>query len=89
MAKTGQTLQGDMASDHRTTWHVPYAELARAGINYLSVLDRLVEKTDDGGLPLNPWRFWQAESNTRIEVVSWENFVRLECLRVDPTPTVP
>lgn len=89
ITKTGQTLQGDMASSHRCTWYLPSEALLRAGVHYINPLDRIVEKTDDGGVEINPWRYWQPESSTRIEVKLYENFVVVECLRVDPTPPVP
>ena len=86
ITKTGQTLQGDMVTEHKTTWHIPQVELVRAGVQYLNALDRIVEYVDDGNVPINPPRTWQPESTTLIEVKLFENWVSIECLRVDPTP---
>lgn len=85
--KAGETLQGDMVVDHRTEWYLPVEELKRVGVAYLNNLDRVLEKTDDGGVPISPWRFWQVESTTTIDINLFENWVVLHCLRVDPTPT--
>ena len=89
IVKTGQTLQGDMSSDHRADWHIPAVQLINAGVNWLNALDRFVEKYDDGMIPLNPWRFWQAESDTNIDVRLFETWIVVSCLRVDPNPPVP
>lgn len=86
ISKTGQTIQGDEVSNHRTTWYIPRVILDQNGIRWLNALDRIVEYVDDQLLPLTPPRWWQPESTTRIEVKLWETWVELECLRIDPTP---
>lgn len=77
--KMGETLQGDMNSDHRATWHVPRIELDRIGISYLNPLDRIVD---------NKGRYWQPESNMLITIKLFENHVCVDCLRVDPPKAV-
>ena len=73
--KTGQTIQGDMVSDHTTEWMIPKIELDRVGVAYLNNLDRIVDKKN---------RHWQPESPTTITVRLFENYVSVACLRVDP-----
>ena len=73
--KTGETLQGDMNSDHRTIWHIPRTEMDRVGINYFNPADRIVDGQN---------RHWQPESTTMITVKLFENHVCVDCLRVDP-----
>lgn len=86
ITKTGQTIQGDMSSNHRTDWHLPRVSLEQAGVNYINALDRIVEDTDDGGMPMIPPRVWQPESTTQIEVKLFENWVKVSCLNVTPPP---
>ena len=71
--KTGETLAGDMISDHRTTWHFPRTELDRIGINYLNPADRIVD---------GKGRYWQPESTTEIRIKLFENHLCVDCLRV-------
>ena len=73
--KTGQSLQGDMSSEHQATWHIPRTELDRQGITYINNLDRIVDKK---------LRVWQPEATTDIEVKLFEVHVDVHCLRVDP-----
>jgi hypothetical protein len=78
--KTGQTIQGDMSSDHRRTLHVPKVEMDRLGINHFNPLDRFIDKED---------RWWQPESGTMITEQLFENHVCVHCLRVDPPKEAP
>lgn len=75
--KQGQSIRGDMSSDHRTTWVIPREQLDRIGIQYLNVLDRFVDKYG---------RFWNPESNTVLAEHLFSNFYNVDCLRIDPTP---
>ena len=75
IVKTGETLQGDMTSDHRTTWHLPKSELDRVGINHLNPLDRIVDSDGD---------YWQPESTTQITEKLWKQQITIDCLKVDP-----
>ncbi len=79
MYRTGEPIQGDEGSDHRTTWHIPVIELRRVGVAYLNPADRIVD-TEDGFK-----RYWQPESTTIIQLKLWGNFVDVDCLRIDPT----
>ena len=81
--KTGQSIQGEMSSDHRCVWHIPRVQLDRAGVTYLNALDRIVEDKEDGGKKLVIPRQWQPESTTPITIKLFENEIDLECLRVD------
>lgn len=78
--KSGQAIFQDMTSAHRVRWHIPYPEIERVGIHYLNVLDRIVDPQG---------RYWQPESNTTITSKLQDNHFCLECLRVDPTPSIP
>lgn len=79
IAKTGETIQGDMVSDHTTVWHIPRTELERVGINYLNPLDRIEQLQ---GREAGWW--WQPEATTVIDVKLFGNEIDLACLRVDP-----
>lgn len=76
--KTGETIQGDMVSDHTTVWHIPRTELERVGINYLNPLDRIEQLV---GREAGSW--WQPEATTIIDVKMFGNEICLACLRVD------
>lgn len=79
ISKDGQTIQGDMSSNHRTTWHLAVIELERVGVAHLNPLDRLVDKEG---------RSWQPESTTEIRNKLFETHIDVDCLRVDgPTGT--
>lgn len=82
--KTGEALQGDMSSSHRTEWCIPRIELDRVGIHYINSLDRIVESTDDGGMPINPPRVWQPEASTMIDIKLFENQLKIACLLANP-----
>lgn len=75
IAHTGQPIETDETVGTVTSWHIPRTELDRVGVNFLSALDRIVDKNG---------RYWQAESTTMLDVKLFENEVDLECLRVDP-----
>lgn len=75
ITKTGQTIQGDMISDHRVTWHIPAIEMDRIGVAYLNPLDRIVD---------GQGRHWQPESTTSITIKLFQNHFCVDCLRVDP-----
>lgn len=75
MVKTGEPIQGDMSSNHSTTWHIPASELERVGVEYINAADRFVDK--DG------W-WWQPESTTSILVKLFTNWINVNCLRINP-----
>lgn len=76
--KTGQTIQGDMSSNHTTVWHIPRVELDRAGVQYLNALDRIVDKKG---------RYWQPESPQLIDVKLLETRIDLQCVQRTPPPS--
>jgi hypothetical protein len=83
--KKGETIQAGMSDEHRTTWQIPRTELDRNGIAYLNPLDRIVERSDaDSGPNYNLYRYWQPESSQTIDIDQFENYVFLECIRIDP-----
>ncbi len=73
IAKTGESILGDMAASHTATWHIPRSQLDLVGVAYLNSLDRIVDKQG---------RTWQPESTTGIDVKLFENEVDLACLLV-------
>ena len=77
--KTGETIQGDMVSDHECVWHIPRTEMERVGINHLNSLDRIQQLQ---GREKDFW--WQPEATTPIDVKMFANEIDLHCLRVDP-----
>lgn len=77
VTKSGETIQGDMSSQHRTVWHIPRSELDRVGIAYLNPIDLIREKNGD---------IWQPESTTVITVKLFDNEIDLSCLRLDQNP---
>lgn len=81
ITKTGEPIQHDMAEEHRTVWHIPRTELDRVGVNYIGVLDRIVqlEGVEAGSV-------WQPESDTLIEIKLFANHVHFIAKRTDPPP---
>lgn len=79
ISKTGQAIQGEMSSLEQVVWQVPAIELARNGVNYINVLDRIVDMFN---------RFWQPESGQSIHNRLFENQIFIYCVRVDP-PSPP
>ena len=85
VSKSGQDLQGDMTSNHRTVWHIPRVELDRVGVAYLSNLDQIVQT-----IPQERNWTWQPESDVPIDVKLFGNMVSVACKRCDPfDPTIP
>lgn len=77
ISKTGQPIQGDMAASHSTRWLIPSSELVRVGVNYLNVLDRIVDQYN---------MYWQPESGQDLTLSQFENYYWVACIRVDPSP---
>lgn len=75
--KDGQPIQGDLAVESSTTWQIPAIQLRRIGVNYLNVLDRII---DD----LNMW--WQPESGQSITLSQFDSHYIIKCVRIDPSP---
>ncbi len=74
--KAGEPIQGDMASYHRTTWHIPKIELDRVGVHHINAIDRIYDPI------LGEW--WQAESPQTISEKLFGNMVNIDCTRIDP-----
>lgn len=79
ISKTGQAIQGEMSSLEQVVWQIPSIELARNGVNYINVLDRIVDMFN---------RFWQPESGQSVHNRLFENQIFIYCVRVDP-PSPP
>ena len=77
--KQSQPIQGEMSAQEYATWHLASEDLRKAGVNYINVLDRIVDGQN---------RFWQPESNVPITVKLFENEVDIMTWRVDP-PSPP
>lgn len=77
LEKSGEAIQLDMSSHHSTRWIIPCTELRRVGVNYINVLDRIVDV-------FGMW--WQPESGTSIVLSQFDNYTLIDCLRVDPNP---
>ena len=86
--KTGEAIAGDMLSNHRTVFHIPRIELDRVGIQYITPLDRIVERWKNS--PPST-RTWQPEATTMIDVKLMETHLCLACLllKSDPNPYAP
>lgn len=76
--KTGETIQGDMSSDHTCEWHIPRDELRRHGIRHINATDEIeqLEGSEAG-------RRWQPESDTQITEKLTGNHYCLTCKRSD------
>lgn len=81
ITKTGEPIQQEMLSDHRTTWHLPRTEFDRNGITELNPADRIIETSTSP----NETRHWQPESGNTITAKLFEDHVCVECVRIDPT----
>lgn len=71
--KTSEPISTSMTADNTTLWHIPVVELKRNGVNYLNVLDRIV---DEKG------RTWQPESPQNIDIKLFENYYDVKCVRL-------
>lgn len=82
ITKSGQPIQNDMTVSHRTLWMIPKTEMDRVGISDINVLDRIVAKSDE----TNRLEYWEPESGQSIGLHQFGNFVKIQCVRIDPTP---
>ncbi len=73
--KDGQPIQGNWAVGSRVVWHIPVVELERHGINYLNVLDRIVDEQN---------QYWQPESPQEIIYKLIRSHWCLDCIKVNP-----
>lgn len=77
ISKTGEAIAFDTAATTTTNWLVPCSELRRVGVNYINVIDRLVDM-------FHMW--WQPESPQTITLAIFDNYYVIPCLRIDPYP---
>lgn len=75
LSKHGEAIQGEMACFHSAQWLLPNVELRRIGVNYINVLDRIIDQ-------FNMW--WQPESGQTISLSQFDNFYIVDTIRVDP-----
>ncbi len=78
----GQTIQGDMLSNHRCVWHVPAIALNALGFTFINMLDRIDNTLTGVGIGVPG--VWQPESNTELIRKLFSNHYCISCLRVDP-----
>lgn len=74
-AKSGETIYQDAASGSRRRLSVPRIELDRVGVNHLNALDRFIDQEG---------RYWQPEATTSIVVQLLQNWIDIDCVRIDP-----
>lgn len=77
MSKTGEPIQGDMPVGCSTTWQIPAIQLRRINVNYLNVLDRIVDQLG---------MYWQPESGQSIILSQFDSHYIVSCVRIDPSP---
>jgi|SRR6185312_4121093 len=77
ISKTGQAIQGDMSSSHHVQWLIPNIMLWKTGVNYINVIDRIVDKYQ---------MWWQPEAPQTITLSQFDNYTLIESVRVDPNP---
>lgn len=77
ISKSGEAIAFDTAALTTTNWLIPCKELRRVGINYINVLDRIVDM-------FQMW--WQPESPQTITLAVFDNYFLVPTLRVDPYP---
>lgn len=73
ITKSGEPLAGDMSVDYRTVWHIPRRELDRVGVNYINVLDRIVDNVEK--------ITWQPEAQEEISNKLFSNEIDIQCVR--------
>lgn len=76
--KYGEAINLDVPAFETTQWLIPCVELRRVGINYLNVIDRIVDQ-------FNMW--WQPESGDPIDLNIFDQYYSILARRIDPYPT--
>lgn len=79
ISKTGEPIQLDMTVSHSVQWVIPAQQLLKISVNYLNVLDRIIDK-------YGMW--WQPESNQTITLSQFDQEYIIDCVRIDPTPNI-
>ena len=77
ISKSGEAIAFDVPASTAVQWLIPCTELRRVGVNYLNVLDRIVDKYQ---------MWWEPESPQNIELAIFDNYYVYNCIRVDPYP---
>lgn len=72
--KKGQAILGEMSSVFYSRLYIPDRELARVNIQYLNVLDRIIDTKN---------RTWQPESGELIDDKTFENMWGIDVLMLD------
>ena len=78
----GETIQGDMLSNHRCVWHIPAIVLNAVGLTYVQIGDRIDNTLTGVGIGVPG--VWQAESTTELIRKLFSNHYCVSCLRIDP-----
>ena len=74
LRKKGRAIQGEMSSVFYSRLYIPDRELARVNIQYLNVLDRIIDTKN---------RTWQPESGELIDDKTFENMWGVDVLMLD------
>lgn len=77
LSKSGEAIAFDVPASTAIQWLIPCTELRRVGVNYLNVLDRIVDKYQ---------MWWEPESPQNIELAIFDNYYIVNAIRVDPYP---
>lgn len=77
ITRKGQTLDGKLSSQSRTTWHIPQQELDRVGIDYLTALDRIQDIEYGTGT-------WQPEATDQVSEKLLRTHIDIHCIGLTP-----
>lgn len=77
ITKSGEAIYLDVPAFDYIQWLIPCVELRRIGVNYLNVLDRIVDQFG---------AFYQAESPETMTLAIFDNYYVVPSRRVDPYP---
>lgn len=78
ITKSGEAINLDVPAFEYVQWLIPCIELRRIGVNYLNVLDTIVDQ-------FNMW--WNPESPETMTLAVFDNYYLIPARRVDPYPT--
>lgn len=78
VTKSGEAINLDVPAFEYVQWLIPCTELRRVGVNYLNVLDRVIDQ-------FNQW--WNPESTETMTLAIFDNYYVVPSRRVDPYPT--
>ena len=80
IVRLGEPIQGEMLAYHNCVWHIPRMELQRVGVNWINMIDTIVQM--EGAEKGNQWR---PEADTKIDHRLFSNMIDVACKRCDPT----